>query len=218
MSFKSLGDRVRQKAFGLFLSAADSIEGVIITISIDKSLSEPVLFDGEQIKSANSRWCKQKWHFSQLQRMLSVAHFIAFLVAGTTSAGQDLYWISDQDDIFANDKYSYDTGIAFTKFLNAYSRHDYGTISIGTTAIAEGDLLEEDLAAVTDIAAGGTVELLTMIKNTYGIIPSFAVEVPDLPTRTELFWEWFQDQSTNLKKIGCVFEQQAKSLRVKTWR
>ena len=79
-------------------------------------------------------------------------------------------------------------------------------------------VLEEDLAAVTDIAAGGTVELLTMIKNTYGIIPSFAVEVPDLPTRTELFWEWFQDQSTNLKKIGCVFEQQAKSLRVKTWR
>lgn len=218
MSFKSLGDRVRQKSLGTFLKAADCIEGAIVTIAIDKSISEPLVFDREQIEIANHTWCKQKWRYSQLQRMLFVSHFIAFLVAGTSSAGQNLFWISDQDDIFANDKYAQDTGVTFTKFLNAYSKHDYGTISIGTTAITESDLLEEDLAAIADIAAGGTVELLTTIKNTSGLIPSFAVRASDLPIRTEMFWDWFRDQSTSLKKFGCIFEQQAKSLRVTTWR
>ena len=218
MSFKALGDKVRQQSFCSFLNAADGIHGAVISISIDKEMKEPLVFDDDQIKEIGRKWCVKKWKMKTLKQMVTVAHFIAFFVAGVTRENQDVIWISDQDSIFANDAYSNDTGCVFTKFLNAYSAHNYGQISIGTTAIAEADLLEEDLASIADIAAGGSVELLTEIKKHCGIIPSVAIEAPQLPARTEIFWNWYQNRNTALRKIGCVLEQRKGKLAAITWQ
>lgn len=216
MAFKSLGDGVRQKSFVPFLQAADRLGGAIVSIAIDKTVSQHFVF-GPHVGDSGVDWLQRKWKPKQLDRMSTIAHFVAFLVAGVSGDKQNIYWISDEDDIFANAECSRDTGTMFTRFLSTYSMHPIGAISIGTTAITEADLLEEDLAAIADIAAGGTAELLTAIRGKWGHIPAIAVEMPKLPTRTELFFDWFQNKSSDLKKIGCVFEQYERALRVSTW-
>lgn len=219
MSFKALGDKVRQEAFVPFLQAADRIHGLVVTVAIDRHLSDTFAFGKHEAKNAReSEMIDGDWKEKSLSRMMTVSQVMAFLVAGLSGEGQDLYWISDQDEIFANTRLSMDTGNVFTKCLSAYSSHEYGEIAIGTTAITEADLVEEDLAAIADIAAGGTVELLSSVKGEHDKIPGIAIEVAGLPTRTVLFHDWFQYQKANLKKVGCIFEQHQTALRVSTWR
>ncbi|MDA8562852.1 hypothetical protein N9L06_00205 [Mariniblastus sp.] len=216
MGFKSLGDSIRRNALVPFLKAAEHISGTVVSIAIDKAVTPRLLFTPEQLQDVS--WCRAKWRPVQLNRMCLVAHFAAFLVAGLTKDSQNLMWISDQDDIFANATFSLDTGNTFTRFLNAYSAHSYGNIAIGTTQICEPDLFEEDLAAIADITAGGTAELLTEIKNQNGVVPHATVKLQGLPYRTQVFWDWFSDQRSGLKKIGCTFEQRGTALHVSAWQ
>lgn len=218
MSFKSLGDSVRQKSLIPFLLAADDIHGVVFSIAIDKSVSKHFVMGPSDIEASFlCDWVREKWKLAQFDRMVTVTHFIAFLVAGLSSTGQNVTWISDQDDVFANSGLSQDTGTLFTKYLNAYSNHPYGKISIGTTAITEEDLLEEDLAAIADIAAGGSAELLTALRNEFESIPGVAVLMPKLSTRAQVFFDWYSSKLTRLTKVGCVFEKAGRTLRVSTW-
>ena len=219
MGFKSLGDRIRRRAYLPFLRAADCIDGVVFTVGLDPSISKHFVFGPSELELAHSRpWLVRSWKYTQLGRMATIAHFLAFFVAGLSTPRQNLFWISDEDDIFANQDFARDTGTLFTKFLNAYSTHTYGNIAIGTTAITEQDLLEEDLASVADIAAGGSAELLTTLKRSFGYIPGIAADIPDsISSRTQEFADWFFDCSTSLQKVGCVFEQMESDLRVSTW-
>jgi hypothetical protein len=189
VSFKSLGDRVRQKSFVPFLEATDNVDGIITSIAIDKKISRNFMFGPDEIEaSQNRKWLREKWKVLQLERMVTVAHFVAFLISGLSIPGQAIWWISDQDDMFANERFAQDTGTVFTKFLNLYSHHQYGTISVGTAAITEPDLLEEDLAAIADVAAGGSAELLTKIRAKWGRLPGIAVDISELPTRAQIFF------------------------------
>lgn len=216
MGFKSLGDSIRKNALVPYLKAAEQMTGIVISIAIDKAVTSSILFTSDQLKIVS--WCRAKWQSVQLNRMFLVSHFVAFLTAGLSANSQDLVWISDQDDIFANPKFAVDTGNAFTRFLNAYSAHSYGKVAIGTTEICEPDLIEEDLASLADIAAGGTSQLLTTIKKQYGVVPHVTVELKNLSYRTQVFWDWFSDQRSNFKKIGCTFEQRGTALHVSVWQ
>jgi len=118
-------------------------------------------------------------------------------------------WISDQDAVFANESFHRDTGSLFTKLLNAFSSHSYGQISIGTTAISENDLLEEDLASIPDLLVGATCEILTSIRREFRHIPRVVVEIPGLSDRGENYLHWLQDESQPLRRRICVVEKRA---------
>ena len=50
--------------------------------------------------------------------------------------------------------------------------HQLGELSVGTTQIDEGDLVEEDLTAVPDLVAGAIAEVTTAIaRENHGRIP-----------------------------------------------
>ncbi len=219
MSYKTLKDGVRQKAFHSFMSAANELDGLIFSLAVHKSLKHPIITPDMVGKYQSLLSLKANWTFKVLERMLIISKVTAFLISGLSHFGQNVMWISDQDDIFANSDFSNDTCTFFTKFLHIFSSHSYGTISIGTTQLTEPDLIEEDLAAISDICAGGTGELLTLIRKEYGCIPGIAFELKSkLPPKPTNFFNWYTSPSEKLRKHVCVLDRQGKELRTIYWR
>ena len=209
MAWKRLNDRRRQSAFFPFLCAADHIHGLCVTIAIDRDpafrISTP-----ELLAQYHGRpWLKANWNPETFEQSVRIAFLTALFVAGLSSPGQDILWISDQDAVFANESFHRDTGTLFTKLLNAFSSHTFGQISIGTTVITESDLLEEDLASIPDLMVGATCEILTCMRREFGHMPRIVVEMPSLSDRAEHFVQWLQDESRPLKRLICVLESRA---------
>lgn len=153
------------------------------------------------------KWLDAGWSNEIAERLIRVTYFTAMFVAGLSHAGQDVLWISDQDPIFANERFARNCGTLFTKCLNAFSNHNYGTIQIGTTSIGEPDLLEEDLASLADLMVGGTGELVTNVKREYGEFPRIAIEWPSRSAKADSFLRWIESTEHQLRRRICIIER-----------
>lgn len=209
MAWKRLNDRRRQEAFFPFLSAANTLQGLCVAVAIER-IPEFRFTTRELIGQYRGRdWLSADWKTETAEQLFRITYFTAFFVAGLSKPGQDIIWISDQDPVFANEVFHRDTGTLFTKFLNAFTRHGFGQISIGTTAITESDLLEEDLAAIPDLLCGASAMMLTSAKRKFGQIPRIPIDLDRQDDRTSNFLHWFADTSNPLKRHMCVIEQRA---------
>src|SRR6185437_758752 len=79
MAFKGLNDRNRRNALTPFLSAADEINGLCLTIAIDKRI-RPLhtwkeLFDQPEYP----KHFEGKWNLQSLEAMFRVTHFCSIL-------------------------------------------------------------------------------------------------------------------------------------------
>lgn len=205
MGFKSLNDRVRQRAFFPFLEAANQIEGLCAAIAIDRRI-EYLISTPELIRAyQGSDWLQSPWKPKIFEQLIRVAHFVAVFVAGLSTPNQNLWWFTDDDAIMPNDEHASDTGRIFTKFLNMYSVHPLGEITIGRNSLDEDDCLLEDLGAIADLTAGSTAEYLTALRRRYGGIPTgMEVELPHSTVRTENFLTWFEQTNQPLRRFAAA--------------
>ncbi len=157
MAYKNLGDKVRKGILVPFLHAADTIHGILFTISVEKH--EIDLFGSGVVEVEQSLLPNIK--LSTTRKLLTICHFLAVLVSGTVAPFQDIAWLSDQDDIVANASHRDSLGHVFGHFLNHYLSCDVGRIVIGTTQNDPGTLLVEDLASIPDLSAGALSDVLT---------------------------------------------------------
>jgi hypothetical protein len=207
MSWKKLSDRRRQKAFFQFLRAADSIHGVAIIFAMDRDPAFQMSTEEIMNQYRGRDWLLANWDAKSFENMIRISYFTALVVAALSCEGQQIIWISDQDAVFANETFHRDTATFFSKLLNLFSSHSYGEISVGTTAITESDLLEEDLASIPDLLCGGVGELLTSIKRKYGHVPRIAVDLPLLSNRAENFLRWLNTEPVLLQRRICLLER-----------
>lgn len=219
MSFKGLNDVQRRSALVSFLSAASLIHGSCVVVAIDKRL--PFLCSVHRMASEMMERgiLKSKWSPHSIERMLRVVNFVSMFVARLSHPGQNVYWISDEDDLFANSTKAADTKRLLDSFSTAYTRHGLGEIGLGTTRIDEGDLFDEDGAAVADLVAGSVADLMTGLLKQYGQVPDYREITPDtVAPKSELILDWFFSQRTRLKKCGILFSfKQPGHYRVGTW-
>jgi hypothetical protein len=205
MAFKNLNDTRRQRAFFPFLDAANELHGACIAVAIEKTVPR-IWTTPETLTTWGETLVAARWTDYQFERLMRIAGFLAMFIAGLSSRDQDIIWISDQDNLFANETFANDTGRMLARLLPLFLQHSVGQLMIGTTAIDPGDRGEEDLAAISDLVAGASAELLTRMKEHYGKIPSGIItDLPQMPTKTDKFFEWFADHSHPLKRVGIVF-------------
>jgi hypothetical protein len=211
MSFKSLRDRHRQKAIVPFLSVAEALTGVCVSLVIRKSIrslhGDKDVFD--QFRKVLP--FKGKWRDKQLERMMRITHLVSFLIGGLSRPGQNIYWISDQDDIFADEHKSTDTAQVISRFTSHYVKHQLGELGIGTTTLDEGDRFEEDLAAIPDLAAGATAELANKLADVCGGRIPLGVAIPlerVLVWKVEMLSDWLYDDLGSFKRVIILFEKQ----------
>lgn len=214
LSFKGLNDGMKRRALVPFLEASDQISGVCVVFAIHKSIFSNVW----RTRHFRDMWSgmhklQHAWNSSGFERMLGVAHHVGLLVGGLSIESQDVYWFSDEDQIFANANVTEDLRKVLGFFTGHYVRHPLGQVGLGTSAIDVGDRYEEDHVALTDLAAGGMAEMLTRLREFAGRIPvSVAMEYPGrFNEKTEIISAWFGDSSRRLKKILILFEPDTSS-------
>ncbi len=213
LSFKGLNDKKKQKALIPFLKAADSIRGVSVTLIISKAIDNLYILKKDVEVACESFGLESKWKFDSLETAIRVAHLISILIAGLSKENQDVYWISDEDELFANTQKAQDLQKIIGKLSGISVNHKLGDLGMGTTVIDEGDRFEEDLTAIPDLIAGTMSEIATKLaQTTGGRIPS-NLAVPfwgEFSKKTEIISSWMWNNSQGFPKIVIVLEKYGK--------
>ncbi len=211
MSYKDLSDRRRAEALVPFLSAAEEIHGLCVAMVFNKTLRDLCLNSGDYQKMRDVARLEARWKDRELEEVLRQTHVVACLTGGLSQPGQNIYWISDEDDLFGNLKRSGDVARLLSSFSSHYAPHPLGELGIGTTALDEGDRADEDLAAVADLVAGGLAETTNRLSEVCGgrIPANLAVEYTKkfLP-KADLIARWFWTGGGPLRRVAILFEQQ----------
>ncbi|MBA3770956.1 MAG: hypothetical protein H0X13_00325 [Ramlibacter sp.] len=208
LGFKGLNDRQKQAALVPFLEAAQHISGLLVVIAVHKSVVSPCF--GAAFKEILETRIVPKlaWRPRKFERMLQVAHLVALMLGGLGVPGQNAYWFSDEDELFANEVCSQDLAAVLGLLSGNYVRHTLGNLGLGTTSVDEGDRYEEDSVAVVDLAVGAVAEHVTTLRRRLGHLPTNVAYECDavFSTKTEVISGWFGDKSSRLRKVLVVFE------------
>ena len=210
MSFKQLNEPVRQRALVPFLRAADQINGLCLSIAVNKQID--MLCGGRWIYEQLNKEgiLKASWTFESFERMSRTAHFVKLLTAGLCSEGQNVFWISDQDEMFESPQKSEDTLRLLSSYHQTYINWPMGKMRVGTTKMDEGDRFEEDFAAIPDLAAGALSELVMRMKNDSATnlaeIPTSGL-VSDVSPKSDILLSWLADNTQKLKRTSLVFDR-----------
>jgi len=220
MSFKALNDRYRQKALVPFLDAANDVVGLLVALIINKSVNELCVGTVDFEKAKESLGLQRQWRIEDLERTLRIAHLVGLLIGGLSRPRQSIYWISDEDALFASLKRTQDLSKILGKITGFYVRHALGELGFGTTAIDPGDRFEEDAAAIADLAAGGLAEAANVIAVQAGGKIPVTVAFPfggSFSPKTEAISSWVWQSHGKLRKVVILFEKQNKGYSVSKW-
>jgi hypothetical protein len=155
MAYKDLGKEDRARVLWPWLVAADDLDGLLVTIVVDRSLRS--FFNSSEVVrlqreipgyAAMSR--------KTIERVFRICHFLSVFVAGLVEPEQEVVWISDQDDIAANDSIVQLFKRTFLNVSAMYLKAPLKTFHFATTAKDNGSLQIEDLASLPDLMAGAT--------------------------------------------------------------
>lgn len=202
MSFKNLNDRNRQRALNAFLDAGGAIRGIVVSVAVEKGVK---LVDAVRPDSPETAKALSLWKPATLERLLVVVHWISLLLSGLSRSGQDVLWITDEDDIAANDAMLTELTALFVTVASHYLDHDLGHLSIGTSRSDNGSRELEDLLAIPDLVAGALAEALSRGSNNASI-PSkgLLAPLPVLSRKTHRIVAWMSESNIHLKNLSCV--------------
>ncbi len=217
MNFKNLNDKIRLSHIENFLTAAGQIEGVLLNLVLNKSII-PILDES----SYPDRWhdifdLKGNWKDKVFTRMVRIVHFVSVLMGGLLKEGQNAYWISDDDNIFSNPDFNKDVGNIIGRLTSFYLKQRPGELGLGTTAIDEGDLIEEDLTGICDLVAGTLAELIpyysTLPQWNKGDQKTFFYD--QLREKTQIIGYWLSQPNAALMRKTFIFEPHEESFKMR---
>ena len=93
------------------------------------------------------------------KKLVEVCAFGAGLVDGLRSIGQNLHWITDDDEIISTENAQRDAMKLFGGLMHTYPKEN-PQCSLGIASKFDDDRLAEDLVAISDLAAGAFSEML----------------------------------------------------------
>lgn len=160
MEYKRLQAADRSRALMPWLVAADGLQGLLVTVLVSKSFGR--LYSAELI--AELKRLKPDYEPLKprtIERMFRICHFLALLVSGLSTAQQELVWITDEDDIAANDRSLVLLRQCLADVAALYLGESPHTLHCGTTAFDNGSLQLEDLASIPDLVAGALADVQT---------------------------------------------------------
>lgn len=209
LSYKGLNDRHKHRALFPFLSTANRLSGLIVSVLIDKRLVSIFQRTGKLNVASPDMVDFSDWKSKSVERMLRVTHFASLLLRGLSAPGQDVLWVTDEDEIVAN-------SLRMTKFVSAldniashYLTHNLGHFRVATTASDTGTRDVEDMVAIPDIVAGALVDVLP----TFAMHGGFRLEGLTLPAisptkpKARAVMDWFSDNRHPLRRLVCVVNQ-----------
>lgn len=214
LSYKSLRDRQQERALMPFLEAADSIPGIVLTVLVDRDIDNLFRLAEEERTSEDLGTCAA-WPRVSLEKLLRVVHLLSLLVAGLSCPRQNLVWITDQDEIAANDDRLQQLLTAFTNVASHYLSHSLGHLRVGTTDSDTGTRDLEDIVAIADLSAGAAADSLGRYRGVRGWPAATGIVVPaaaGTPGKATMIMSWYaRDSDSGLKRFVYLIDQDADS-------
>lgn len=221
ISFKTLNDQHRRSAVGPFLNAANQIRGLLFTVAIHRRVKSVFKKHGKLEKTDLDSPELEGWKPTTTERALRVIHLASLLVRGLSRSGQDVLWITDEDEIVANERRLRSFISLFATVSSHYIPHAMNHVRIGTTVSDTGRRDVEDYVAVCDLAAGALQYLLTNGgAQTVLDTPSLFLpgEQKTSNKATEIL-DWFSDNERPLKRLTFILDESTTGqLRITTLR
>lgn len=206
--FKNMKDGVRRAALPHFLNAAESLTGLILVVLIHKSVGKLFSANADVTMLDERMKPMASWPPSVLERAMAASTFVSLLLAGLSRQGQNVIWITDADDIVANETRHRQFVHLFGNVSGHILGHQLGHLRIGTTASDNGDRGVEDFVAIPDLAAGAICDAL----NTCGEADmkpgkGFITPMPEKlrATTRRLIWWWTQP-AKSLKRMAISID------------
>jgi hypothetical protein len=165
ISYKSLEDKKRWEVLPIFMAAAAILEGITFTILVNKKIVSLFSKSGKIDLDHPDLARFSNWKESVIERTLRITHLMALFVAGLSNEGQNLIWITDEDEMVANEERLREVTSVISEVFSNLIEHNFGHFRFGTTASDNGTLQLEDLAAIADLSAGALVDVLTDLES-----------------------------------------------------
>ncbi len=127
-------------------------------------------------------------------------------MSGLCRPGQNLHWITDEDEIVANEDHQKDAGQMMGGMLYHYCPEKMGEIRLGIAGKFEDDRRAEDLISIVDLVGGAFSEYL-MALGTDSLPKSTNLFVPmrkPMSTKSQLILAWLFGSNRPLKKVICL--------------
>lgn len=204
LSYKNLNDKNKKRALNPFLYASNHIPGIIVSFAIDKKI-ESLFRKKDKINTDDPELNKYRdWKSKIFENLLRIVHFNSFLIAGLSKENQDVYWISDDDNINANVGKLTELTNIFANILSHYLSHNLRNLRCGSTGICDdGSKNIEDFCAIPDLVAGAISEMLsTYYKKGIPINSKYIVPPPQsISSKAKMIFNWLSEKNCNLKKL-----------------
>jgi hypothetical protein len=209
ISYKKLSDERRRQALLPFLEAANSIDGLITVILIDKQIGSLFESEARRLPEDPKLAPYAHWNAKVLEKALRITNLVSCFISGLAQSGQDLLWISDEDDTVPNDQRLQEFTNMFVQTLESYGRVQLEKVDIVTTRADMDNQLLEDLAAIPDLVAGTLVHLLDEWAELIDALRlGVHIPVPErLQPKTRQILKWLEDEEQPLKRCFMVFDQ-----------
>jgi hypothetical protein len=216
-AYSKFNDQLKQEAMTEFCLVSNSIHGLSVTVLIDKRIRS-IFGPGRNFLPSDipiGGKTFSRWKAPGFERVLRAAYFVSLFVAGTSSPGQDVAWISDADAIAPNELGLADLTYIFAAVLTHIAPHRFGNVGVATTETAIGDRLAiEDLAAIPDLVGGAVNEVVGSFRSAVPLYSFVALAPDDLPEKTKRLVRLLFDERAPLRKLVFTVEPEEGTQRL----
>ena len=208
MAYKALNDRRRQQALPDFLRAADSLTGLLCTVAVDKSYKWMGSSPSVVQTLTRQGVLTARWGAPAFEIMSRVVMLWALLLSCVCRPEQHITWITDEDDIAANDDRLTDLLEWAGRYSNLFINHKMGELAVNTTAIDTGDRGFEDFVSIPDLGAG----MMADVANGWIRLPGER-ELPKYEWRSaavkaEYLCDWYFAKTGALRKLAIAITRE----------
>ena len=207
VAFKKLSnDSLLENAITEFLRSTDLIPGLLLVFLINKDIEG--LFKGiDPQKTPIEEF--HDWKTKDFKKLIWILYLMSFFVAGLSKKEQSVKWLTDQDNIVANDNRLVAVSQFFASILGSFIPHPLEYRGVTTTENDNDKFDKEDLVSIPDLAGGALTELLTVHSNENNMPDDKTLVAlsDNLSPKTTNLGGWLAENDYPLKKLFFRVEE-----------
>ncbi len=203
LSYKALNDGVKRMYLQPICDVGQSIQGHLFVFCVDKRIPVKVFYDTESHETI----CKAtaSWKVPVKNEFVLISLLLQSLVHGLCRAGQNLYWMTDNDNFTHSPKMLAECARVFTHTFVRGWETEFGSFHFGPKANFASDKAYLDLLALPDIAAGAYADFSQHFPVEPGVFPSYRDKTRGgvLQEKSLAIFKWFMSNvNVPLRRIA----------------
>jgi len=193
------------EALPAFLDAADSIDGISITFLLNKNIQSVIADNARK----NLKDCLPEfsgWKPEPFEKLFRITHFIGFLIAGLSRPDQNIWWLTDEDEIAVNQQ-RFETATRFLAGVSeGFLKHRLGSLHCRTDACDDGSGNAKDLTSIPDLVAGALAEAWNQSAQDKTLPAEGQTSrlSPNIAPKALKILNWLSQKDSRLRKLVCV--------------